>query len=79
MGMERELDLPFVEIDEYIADRKTIGLYEIGKIELPKEALSFSKLAESMIYHPPQTYFALSSEARRIIDELGGFEPSMRQ
>jgi predicted transcriptional regulator len=69
----RELDLSLVEIDEYVGDRKTIGIYEIGTIELCKEEISVSRLAESLIYHPPQSYFVLSNAAKRIIDDLGGF------
>jgi predicted transcriptional regulator len=68
-----ELDLSVSEIEEYIGDRKTIGIYEIGRIELSKESLSISKLARYLTYHPPQTYLALSLAGKKIIDELGGF------
>lgn len=69
----KELALSVSEIELYIGDRETVGIYEIGAIELSIEDLSTSKLAESLLYYPPESYLSLSSSAKAIIDRLGEF------
>ena len=60
-------------ITSYVADAKATGVYWLGEIELAKIEVAASTLANRMSYNPPQSFFVLSKEAKRIVDEMCGF------
>lgn len=57
----------------YMAQRKSVGAYFVGKIELPDAELSTASIQEYFPYSPPQSFLFLSHERKKIIDRLCGF------
>lgn len=71
--IENLLDLSRDEITKYVGPSGFIGVYQLEKIELALVEVSLNKLAEHLIYNPPQSFFSLSEPAKIIIDQLCGF------
>lgn len=63
------------EIDSYIANSEEIGVYCIAHIELAQIEASVSRLNDVMVYHPPQSFSALSVQGKRLIDRMCQFTP----
>jgi hypothetical protein len=61
------------EIQNYIGGGGIIGCYKLGPLELGSEIVSTTQLAVRLIYHPPQSFFILSSQAKEMVDHLCGF------
>jgi predicted transcriptional regulator len=74
--LTNELALPVADIESYFAGDTSVGCYELGQIVFPMKPLTIRELAESMVYHAPQSFFILSREAKTAIDRLAGFKTS---
>jgi hypothetical protein len=61
------------EIQGYFGDLRLIGCYKIGKISFPKKEATIDDLSKQLIYHPPQSFFILSKNAKNLIDKICGF------
>jgi predicted transcriptional regulator len=67
------LMLSKTEILKYIGSDDSIGFYDISNIELAKNAVTTANVKERMAYYPPQSFFYISNDGLRIIDEFCGF------
>lgn len=72
--LTKELALPVADIEKYFAGDRSVGCYELGTIHFPMKPLTIRELAESMVYHAPQSFFILSKRAKVVIDGLAGFK-----
>jgi predicted transcriptional regulator len=73
LAHQQELCLSEKEIERYSAGAKAVGLYKLGSIELARTHLTLTWLRQHMVFHPPQSFFALKDEAKTIIDRSPGF------
>jgi predicted transcriptional regulator len=69
--LARDLDMSVADIKAYVDS--AIGCYFLGQIEFPRTRLTVKELTERMVYHPPQSFFVLSGEAKKVIDEMANF------
>jgi hypothetical protein len=69
------LSLSRLGILAYLGADDAVGVYWIENIEFPRTEVSTSQLTRRLVYYPPQSFFSLSLEAKRIIDEMCGFLP----
>ena len=61
------------EIRSYVGPaREVVGCFGLGEVEMFKQNLKTGTLRERLIYHPPQAFFVMSREGKRIIDRLAG-------
>ena len=72
-GKAKELALTTEQITSYYKGSKTVGCYRLGKIEILSTPLSIAAMRAKLNYFPPQSFMILSTEAKNIIDSLGGF------
>jgi predicted transcriptional regulator len=79
LSMSAKLALSPNDIIAYFGDDKIIGCYRLGKISFTKTALTKEALCTQLAYHPPQSFFILSHDAKRIIDSLAGFPKSAKK
>jgi len=75
LKMENKLSLPREDIVAYLGNDDAVGIYWIKDIEFPRTEVSTNQLNRLIVYNPPQSFFFLSPEGKRIIDEMCGFEP----
>jgi predicted transcriptional regulator len=61
------------EILNYIGNDDTIGFYDISKIEIAKNAFNTASVKERMSYHPPQSFFYISQDGLKIINDFCEF------
>lgn len=72
------LNLSAAEIESYMGKDPTTGCYQLGRVELaPRPALA-RELSTRLVYHPPQSFFIVSKEAKNVIDEIAGFNRTGR-
>jgi hypothetical protein len=72
--MEAFLGLSRDEIIKYVGSSASIGVYILERIDLAPVEVSINQLAEHLIYNPPQSFFALSTAAKTIVDHLCAFQ-----
>jgi hypothetical protein len=72
------LNMSELQVSDYIGTQDTVGLYEIGPVELASKIIAASKLATVLRYYAPQSFFILSSIAKAMIDQMGGFSDPKR-
>lgn len=71
--IRRELDLSEERILKYFGERGSMGCYRLGKIAFPEREVTSDQIAAHMVYHPPQSFFVLSKDAKKALDRLCGF------
>lgn len=69
-----KLHLSENEIIAYLDGDPKIGCYNLLRYEYCCRSISTAELNGRLIYHPPQSFFILSKEAKVIVDSLAGFE-----
>jgi hypothetical protein len=75
IGIAHLLRLSQNEITKYFGhSHSSIGVYFLDRIELAPVEASKDRLAGRLIYNPPQSFFALSTSAKEIIDDICGFQ-----
>lgn len=74
LQIRRELDLSEEQILKYFGRHESMGCYRLGRIAYPDKDVTSTQIAEQMVYHPPQSFFVLSKEAKKILDGLCGFK-----
>ncbi len=74
IDIEKFLGLSRDEIISYFGHLDSIGVYLLENIELAEVEVSIGKLAERLIYNPPQSFFALSRPAKMVINQMCGFQ-----
>lgn len=73
VALAKKIHLTPAEIRSYVGADKTIGCYELGSFQFVAKPLTASDLAAHIVYHPPQSFFIISSKAKVIIDKMAGF------
>ena len=73
--LKHELDMSEGEIRDYLGGSRSVFLYRIGPIYYPDTEGYLHELRRHMIYHPPQSFFALSVDGKLLLDQLCGFPP----
>ncbi len=73
LNRTRDLCLEKTEIGDYFKANDSVGMYNIGKIELTKAPVSLSDIRERLFFYPPQSFMFLSQPAREIIDRMARF------
>ena len=73
LALAKKIHLPSSEISSYIGSESTIGCYELGSFQFASRPVTASDLATRMVYHPPQSFFIISNNAKVIIDKMAGF------
>ena len=74
LDIRRELDLSKEQILSYFGRQETMGRYELGRVLFPEKELSTEQISAHMVYHPPQSFVALSNDAKKLLDQLCGFQ-----
>jgi predicted transcriptional regulator len=74
----KALNLSVPEIESYIGKDATIGCYQLGHVELAPRPVSARELCTRIVYHPPQSFFIVSADAKEVIDEMAGFTRNAR-
>ena len=74
IDMKEFLGLSRDEIIKYVGPSASIGVYILERIDLAPVEVSINQLAEHLIYHPPQSFFALSTPAKTVVDRLCAFQ-----
>lgn len=77
VSLSKSINLPPSSIASYIGNQSHIGCYELGAIQFPAAPLTRTQLMERMIYHPPQSFFIVSKNAKAAIDNMAKFTPSV--
>lgn len=65
------------EIRNYVGTHTSVGCYRLGQVELAPTEATLGALARRLVYHPPQSFFVLSKQARQVVDSLCGFNPEI--
>ena len=73
VALAKKINLSPSDITTYIGNDSTIGCYELGTFQFANTPITISALAAHMVYHPPQSFFIISKEAKAVIDQLAGF------
>lgn len=73
--LAKQINLSAAEILDYIGENGFIGCYKLGAVQIAVEPVSSAQLAARLVYHPPQSFFIVSKQAKQIIDHLAGFNP----
>ena len=76
VALAKQIHLSPAEINSYIGRDSNIGCYKLGAIELGRECVSAAQLGTLLIYHPPQSFFILSKQAKELVDQFCGFTSS---
>ena len=79
LALAKKINLSPTEISSYIGTDTTIGCYTLGSFQFAPKPISISDLSARMVYHPPQSFFILSKEAKRIVDQLAAFTTTKSQ
>ena len=61
------------DITAYLAGDNSIGCYQLGAFQFPLQPLAAVEISARMVYHPPQSFFIISKQAKIIIDQMAGF------
>jgi hypothetical protein len=67
------LQLEEKEIRGYLGGKGKVGLFRLGEIRLAAAERTSSELRERLVYHPPQSFFRLSQQGKKVIDSMCGF------
>jgi predicted transcriptional regulator len=73
VALAKQIHLSPAEIKSYIGGDSNIGCYKLGAFEFGKEPVTAEKLGTRLIYHPPQSFFILSKQAKEVVDHFSGF------
>lgn len=73
IALAKQIQLSPAEIKSYIGGDSNIGCYKLGAFEVCGESVSIAKLCTCLVYHPPQSFFILSKQARQIVDHFCEF------
>ena len=71
--LTRELDMSHAQIRDYLGSRHSMFLYRIGRPYFPDSEVQLHQLRRHLVYYPPQSFFALSTEAKEFLDRICGF------
>lgn len=74
VSLAKQIYLSNDDILSYIGDCGSIGCYKLGTIQLCVQPIPIAKLMTRLIYHPPQSFFILSVQAKAIVDEFASFD-----
>lgn len=69
----KELCLTEAQVRYYFGDSKTVGRYTLNTIQIADHKLSLTELRGKMVFHPPQSFFFLSTKAKDTIDDWARF------
>lgn len=73
VALAKQIHLSPAEIESYIGGDSNIGCYKLEAFEFGKEPVTAEKLGTRLIYHPPQSFFILSKQAKEVVDHFSGF------
>lgn len=76
LAMAQDLDLSEEQIRAYLGREGSVGCYKLGAIQFPAREVSAKEITKHMVYHPPQSFFLLSRDGKRLLDQLCGFPRS---
>lgn len=71
--LAKQINLSTDEISSYVGRDKSIGCYKLGTFQTSDKPVPIGTLATRLAYYPPQSFFILSKQAKKVIDELSGF------
>ena len=71
--IQEVLHLSKKEIENYFCQSESVGCYYIGNLIAATREIGVRALCMRMDYHPPQSFFILSLDGKRILDEMCGF------
>ena len=74
VALAKKIKLTPAEITSYFGNASTIGCYALGNFEFSTKPVTAESLAARLAYHPPQSFFIVSSKAKAVIDEMAGFK-----
>ena len=69
----KQINLSPAEILAYIGGNASIGCYKLGVFQYGAGPIPRASLTTRLAYYPPQSFFILSKQAKKVVDELGGF------
>lgn len=61
------------ELRAYATGYDALVVFHLGRLQLAKTELSYSTLASSFGFSPPQSFFVLSKEGKSQLNKLAGF------
>jgi predicted transcriptional regulator len=73
VALVKQINLPASEIKSYIGGDGNIGCYKLGAFQVGARSIFTRELASRMIYHPPQSFFIMSKQAKETVDQIAGF------
>jgi predicted transcriptional regulator len=79
VALRKAINLSALEIESYVGKDATIGCYELGRVEVLSQPVPASELSSRLVYHPPQSFFILSKNAKHVINEMAGFNRTERE
>lgn len=68
-----QIDMSKAEIKHYFGQENTVGCYLLGNFFFPEKAITVKELRDRMVYYPPQSFFILSKDGKRLLDIMCGF------
>jgi len=74
-----ELVLTVGDIDKYIGDADTVGMYVLNDIAIAEKPLTISEMGKELVFYPPQSFLFLSDAGKGVIDRRTGFQGSGKQ
>ena len=74
LEIRHELDLSEEQILRYFGALESMGCYRLGQIFFPDSDVTSEQIAAHMVYHPPQSFFVLSNDAKDLLDRLCGIQ-----
>jgi predicted transcriptional regulator len=77
--LAKQINLSVDEISSYVGRDNGIGCYRLGTFQPSAKPVPISTLATRLAYYPPQSFFILSKQAKKVIDELSGFNTKSAQ
>ena len=60
-------------IRNYLVGTETVGAYFISKIEIAAHVARTKEINTVMVYYPPQSFFVLSVEGKKLLNKMCGF------
>jgi predicted transcriptional regulator len=73
VAIAKQIHLQPAEIKAYLGGGSHIGCYRLGDFEFGSGPVSAAQVRERLVYHPPQSFFILSKDAKLVVDHLLGF------
>lgn len=73
MGHSTELGLERSEIKAYVGRDSTVGVYELGEIEIAPAEAKMTQIQSKLNYSPPQSFLLLSQQGQKLIDSMCSF------